>query len=91
MFFNGKKNTTKKSVSFIKNNHDLLDELKEKGIINKNIIEFDKASLIVDGQHISSTGLINIFEKSWEVTANIDEFELRLPEGSHLLDEVFAL
>ena len=39
MFFNGKKNTTKKSVSFIKNNHDLLDELKEKGIINKNILD----------------------------------------------------
>ena len=33
MFFNRKKNTTKKSVSFIKNNHDLLDELKEKGIM----------------------------------------------------------
>ncbi|SVA69115.1 uncharacterized protein METZ01_LOCUS121969, partial [marine metagenome] len=46
------------------------------GIINKNLIEFDKASLIVDGQHISSTGLINILEKSWEVKANIDEFEL---------------
>ena len=39
MFFNRKKNTTKKSVSFIKNNHDLLDELKEKGIINKNILD----------------------------------------------------
>ena len=39
MFFNRKRNTTKKSVSFIKNNHDLLDELKEKGIINKNILD----------------------------------------------------
>ena len=39
MFFNRKKNTTKKSISFIKNNHDLLDELKEKGIINKNILD----------------------------------------------------
>ena len=39
MFFNGKKNNTKKSISFIKNNHDLLDELKEKGIINKNILD----------------------------------------------------
>ena len=46
------------------------------GIINKNLIEFDKVSLIVDGQHITSTGLINILEKSWEVKANIDEFEL---------------
>ncbi len=51
-------------------------DISISGIINKNIIEFDKASLIVDGQHISSTGLINIFEKSWEVTTNIDEFEL---------------
>ena len=46
------------------------------GIINKNLIEFDKASLIVDRQHISSTGLINILEKSWEVKTNIYEFEL---------------
>ena len=46
------------------------------GIINKNLIEFNKASLIVEGQHITSTGLINILEKSWEVKANIDEFEL---------------
>ena len=40
---------------------------------NKNIIEFDKASLIVDGQHITSTGLINIFEKSWEVKTKFSE------------------
>ena len=64
------------------------------GIINKNIIEFDKASLIVDGQHISSTGLINILEKSWKVKAKIDEFELiknTLISGEIHLNSDFSL
>ena len=39
MFFNRNLNTKKKSVFFIKKNHDLLDDLKEKGIINKNILD----------------------------------------------------
>ena len=38
MFFNRKKNRTKERISFIKNNDDLLEELKQKGIINKNIL-----------------------------------------------------
>ena len=39
MFFNKKKNRTKKRISFIKNNSDLLEELKEKGISDKNILD----------------------------------------------------
>ena len=38
MFFNRKKNRTKERISFIKNNNDLLEELKEKGISDKNIL-----------------------------------------------------
>ena len=38
MFFNRKKNRTKERISFIKNNNDLLKELKEKGINDKNIL-----------------------------------------------------
>ena len=38
MFFNRKKNKVKEKVSFIKNNNDLLKELKEKGINDKNIL-----------------------------------------------------
>ena len=39
MFFNRKKNGTKERISFIKNNDDLLEELKEKGISDKNILD----------------------------------------------------
>ena len=39
MFFNRKKNKTKERISFIKNNNDLLKELKEKGISDKNILD----------------------------------------------------
>ena len=39
MFFNKNRNTTKKNFPFVKNNHDLLYELKENGIINKNILD----------------------------------------------------
>ena len=39
MFFNRKKNRTKEKISFIKNNNDLLKELKEKGISDKNILD----------------------------------------------------
>ena len=39
MFFNRKKNRTKERISFIKNNNDLLKELKEKGISDKNILD----------------------------------------------------
>ena len=39
MFFNRKRNATKKNISFVKNNHDLLYELKEKEIIDKNILD----------------------------------------------------
>ena len=38
MFFNRKKDRPKKRISFIKNNEDLLEELKEKGISDKNIL-----------------------------------------------------
>jgi len=38
MFFNRKKNGTKKRISFIKNNAALLKELKEQGISDKNIL-----------------------------------------------------
>ena len=38
MFYNRKKNRTKEKISFIKNNNDLLKELKEKGISDKNIL-----------------------------------------------------
>ena len=38
MFFNNKKNKTKEKISFIKNNNDLIEELKEKGISDKNIL-----------------------------------------------------
>ena len=38
MFFNRKKNKPKEKISLIKNNHDLLEELKEKGISNRNIL-----------------------------------------------------
>ena len=38
MFFNKKKNKSKEKISFIKNNDDLLDELKEKGINDKDIL-----------------------------------------------------
>ena len=37
MFFNRKKNRPKERISFIKNNIDLLEELREKGISDKNI------------------------------------------------------
>ena len=39
MFFNRKKIRTKERISFIKNNNDLLKELKEKGINDKNILD----------------------------------------------------
>ena len=39
MFFNKKKNKLKEKISFIKNNNDLIEELKEKGIDNKNILD----------------------------------------------------
>ena len=39
MFFNRKKNRTKERIPFIKNNSDLLEELKEKGISDKNILD----------------------------------------------------
>ena len=39
MFFNRKKNRTKERISFIKNNNDLLKELREKGISDKNILD----------------------------------------------------
>ena len=39
MFFSRKKNRTKEIISFIKNNNDLLKELKEKGINDKNILD----------------------------------------------------
>ena len=38
MFFNRKKNKPKEKISLIKNNHDLLEELKEKGISDRNIL-----------------------------------------------------
>ena len=38
MSSNWKKNRTKERISFIKNNNDLLKELKEKGISDKNIL-----------------------------------------------------
>ena len=38
MFFNKKKNKSKEKISFIKNNDDLLEELKEKGINDKDIL-----------------------------------------------------
>ena len=39
MIFNKKKNKTKERISFVKNNNDLLKELKEKGINDKNILD----------------------------------------------------
>jgi len=39
MFFDKKKNKTKEGISFIKGNEDLLEELKEKGISDKNILD----------------------------------------------------
>ena len=38
MFFNRKKNKPKEKISLIKNNNDLLEELKEKGISDRNIL-----------------------------------------------------
>ena len=38
MFFNKKKNSKKEKISFIKNNKHLLEELKAKGISDKNIL-----------------------------------------------------
>ena len=39
MFFNRKRNRAKEKISFIKNNNDLLEELKEKRIFDKNILD----------------------------------------------------
>ena len=39
MFFDRIKNRTKERISFIKNNNDLLKELKEKGITDENILD----------------------------------------------------
>ena len=39
MFFNRGKNIKKERISFIKNNTDLLEELKEKGVSDKNILD----------------------------------------------------
>ena len=39
MFFSKKKNKTKEKFSFIKNNNNLIEELKEKGISDKNILD----------------------------------------------------
>ena len=38
MLFSRKKNSKKERIFFNKNNYDLITELKEKGIINKNIL-----------------------------------------------------
>ena len=46
------------------------------GIFNNNTIEIDTASLFVDGQYITSTGKINILEKSWKLNTIIDDFNL---------------
>ncbi len=46
------------------------------GIFNNNTIEIDTASLIMNGQHLALTGIINILEKSWEINSNIDDFKL---------------
>ena len=46
------------------------------GIFSNNLIELNNASLIVDGQHIMSSGIINILEKSWEIKAIINEYKL---------------
>ena len=57
MFFNRKKNRTKERISFIKNNNDLLKELKEKGINDKNILNAIKKvprELFVDENSIQS-------------------------------------
>jgi len=39
MFFNKKRDSSKEKTPFIKNNDDLINELKEKGISDKNILE----------------------------------------------------
>ena len=39
MFFSRKKNKEKKNIFLNKNNNDLIKELKEKGIVNKNILD----------------------------------------------------
>ena len=39
MFFSKKKNKPKEKISLIKNNNDLIEELKEKGINDKNILD----------------------------------------------------
>ena len=43
MFFNRKRNAKIESISFIKKNSDLLYELKEKGISDKNILDSIKS------------------------------------------------
>ena len=57
MFFNRKRNRTKEKISFIKNNNDLLEELKKKGISDKNILDAIKKvprELFVDENSIQS-------------------------------------
>ena len=39
MFFSRKKNKEKGKIFLNKNNNDLIKELKEKGIVNKNILD----------------------------------------------------
>ena len=39
MFFSWKKNRKKEEILYKKNNNDLIKELKEKGIVNKNILD----------------------------------------------------
>ena len=39
MFFSWQKNKKEEEIPYKKNNSDLIKELKEKGIVNKNILD----------------------------------------------------
>ena len=39
MFFSWQKNKKEEEILYKKNNNDLIKELKEKGIVNKNILD----------------------------------------------------
>ena len=88
-------------MGYLKCDLDFLNKKITNILINvnfdNNTIEIDTASLFVDGQFISSTGNINILEKSWELNTIIDDFKLSKNtfisgsvnlKSAHLFDQI---
>ena len=59
-----------------------MTEIMISGIYSDENVQINSASLILNGQHITSTGIINIIENSWELNTNLENY--RLSNKSHI-------